>query len=131
MNKAVLTAFAASCLLAHVLPAAAGGCGDFAVPSPASYIPSGVRFHNDSHYAFRIYWADFKGNLKDYGLVQPDETAGFATYVHHRWFIEVYTPDGAHCAGPVSAPDTEECDMRISYDDFDQAIGMDGGYCDY
>ncbi len=131
MFKKFWGAVIVSMLTLSALPAAAGGCGAIQPPSPGTNIPTGIRFTNDSHYAMRIYWADFKGRLKEYALVQPDETAGFKTYVHHRWYVELYTPDDAICAGPISAPDTEECEMRVLFDDNGQQIGLDGGYCDY
>ncbi|MCM5555391.1 hypothetical protein [Pleomorphomonas sp. NRK KF1] len=100
-------------------------------PSPETNIPTGVRFTNDTNSMVRIYWSDFDGQLKDYGLVQPQETVGFQTYVHHRWYAELYMSDEALCAGPISAPDTETCDMRLMFDGERGMIDMDGGYCDY
>jgi len=131
MARLLAGAVIASLLAIQATPVLADGCGGIQVPSPQSYIPTGIKFYNDTHYAMRVYWSDFKGNLKEYGLLQPDETAGFKTYSNHRWFVEVYTPDGDYCAGPIAAPDTEQCDMRILFDDNEQLVGMDGGYCDY
>ncbi len=129
--KLALSACLTALLLLPAGPLKAEDCEAGIAQSPETNIPTGIRFHNDTAYAFRVYWADFEGNLREYALVQPGEESGFQTYVHHRWFVEVYTPDGSYCAGPVSAPDTETCDMRVLFDNHDPSVGLDGGYCDY
>ncbi|WP_079403082.1 hypothetical protein [Rhodopseudomonas palustris] len=131
MTRSLFGAVVFSILAFQASIASAGGCGDMKPPSPATNIPTGVRFTNDTQYTVRIYWTDFDGQLRDYGLVQPDESVGFKTYVHHRWYAELYMSDEALCAGPISAPDTETCDMRLMFDGERGMIDMDGGYCDY
>jgi hypothetical protein len=130
MLRYLLAAAIVSAVTFQALPALAGGCGDTQPPSPATNIPTGIRFTNGTQYAMRIYWADFDGQLKEYALVQPEETVGFDTYVHHRWYAELYTPIDTACAGPISAPDTETCDMRFVFNEDTGEILMDGGYCD-
>ena len=131
MTKSLFGAVVFSILAFQVSFASAGGCGDMKPSSPTTNIATGVRFTNDTPYTVRIYWADFDGQLKDYGLVQPEKSVGFKTYVHHRWYAELYMPDEALCSGPISAPDTETCVMRLMFDGERGMIDMDGGYCDY
>ncbi|SMD08418.1 hypothetical protein [Rhizobium sp. RU36D] len=130
-TRLLLNAVALTMLMLPASPSQADECLAGATSSPETNIPTGIRFHNDTAYAFRVYWADFKGQLREYALVQPGEEPGFKTYVHHRWFVEIFTPAGTFCAGPVSAPDTETCDMRVLFDNHDPSVGLDGGYCDY
>ena len=97
-------------------------------PSPATSEATGIDFYNDTQYAFRVLWAGEDGFLQEYGLFQPSEVARFDTYVGHRWFIELYAPEGAYCFGPVSAPGPDACQAHIL---FDGGIGIDAGFCDF
>jgi hypothetical protein len=78
--------------------------------------------------SLRLYWIGFDGFLTEYGLVQPDESASFGTFVGHQCLAEAYTPDGAECLGPISANDQSGCDMHILYDN---GFGYDAGMCDF
>ncbi len=61
-------------------------------------------------------------------MAQPSEKLSFNTYVGHGWFVELYTPDGAECLGPVSASQQESCEAHILWN---EGIGIDAGYCDF
>lgn len=107
--------------------AEADECGRTA-PSPQTSEATGIVFSNDTQYAFRVLWSDFSGRLVEYGLVQPFEELGIDTYVDHLWMVELFTPDGSECLGPISAPGPDTCRARILYD---QGIGIDAGFCDF
>jgi VHL beta domain len=109
--------------------ALAAACEEAHDPSPASDVSTGINFHNETSYAFRVFWIDFDGFLKDYGLVQPGETASYDTYVGHQWMVELYaSEDRTECFGPIIPRDTESCQARILWDD---GIGIDAGFCDF
>jgi hypothetical protein len=97
-------------------------------PAPASDMASGVNFYNDTQYAFKVFWAGEDGFLQEYGMAQPSEKLSFNTFVGHQWFVEMYTPDGAECLGPISANQSESCEAHILWN---EGIGIDAGYCDF
>ncbi len=110
-------------------PVWAAGCEPSQDPSPASHAPTGIHFYNDTAYAMRVFWAGFDGFLQAGGSwIQPGEKLSFDTYVGHAWFVEVNTPDGAVCSGPIRANGADACHMHILYDN---GIGYDAGFCDF
>ncbi len=122
-SVAVVTAF-----LAVSAPAAAE-CEPSQDPSPASDTATGINFYNDTQYAMRVFWSGFDGFLEPYGdWIQPGDRVSYNTYVGHRWFVEVNTPEGAVCSSAISPVDAESCQMHVLYDN---GIGYDGGYCDF
>jgi hypothetical protein len=128
LNRAARAAFAAITILSSVASAQAEECEAAHDPAPASNLGTKIAFYNDTTFAMRLYWIDFDGFLKEYGLIQPDESTAFDTYVGHQWLVEAYTPDGAECLGPISASDQSGCDMHILYDN---GFGYDGGACEF
>jgi hypothetical protein len=107
----------------------AAACEEAHDPSPSSDAATGINFHNETPYAFRVFWIDFDGFLKEYGLVQPGETASFNTFIGHKWMVELYaSEERTECFGPVVSRDNESCEARILWDD---GIGIDAGFCDF
>ena len=126
-NRIVGAALAAA-LSGVTVPGQAQECERFQDPSPASRTSAQITFFNDSQYAVRVMWADFNGRMKSYRLVQPEERADFSTYVGHLWHLEMYTPSGAECFGPITAIDNDPCYVHVLYLG---GIGIDAGHCDY
>lgn len=128
LNRAALTALSAIAMLACVATSQAAECEAAHDPAPQSDLATPISFYNDTPYAMRPYWIDFDGFLTEYELIQPYESASFNSFVGHQWLMEAYTPEGAECLGPISAPDQSGCDMHILYDN---GFGYDGGVCDF
>jgi hypothetical protein len=128
LNRAARFALSAVVVLASVATSVAAECEAAHDPAPESSLGSQIAFHNDTTYALRLYWIDYEGFLTEYGLIQPDESASFDTFVGHQWLVEAYMPDGAECLGPISANDQTGCNMRILYD---AGFGYDAGMCDF
>jgi hypothetical protein len=108
---------------------AEAGCEPSQDPSPPSDVSSGINFYNETQFALRVFWSDFEGFLSPQSdWVQPGEAVSFNSFVGHAWFIEVNTPEGAICAGPIRPNGPEFCQMRVLYDG---GIGYDAGFCDF
>lgn len=105
-------------------------CGIEQPASPKTRQKASIRFTNDTMFAYRIYWSNFDGVLAEYAIAQPDESNSYDTYAGHDWYIEIYTPDGSVCLGPVAAYAGRRCDMHI-VDDGTGQFGLDGRGCDY
>ncbi|WP_165220035.1 hypothetical protein [Affinirhizobium pseudoryzae] len=105
-------------------------CGIEQPASPKTRQKASIRFTNDTMFAYRIYWANFDGVLAEYALAQPDEHNGFDTYAGHEWYVEIYTPNGSVCLGPIAAPAGRKCDMHI-VDDGTGEFGLEGRGCNY
>lgn len=117
-RAALMLAGLASATLGLAIPARADRCEVSQDPSPPSQSKARIVFHNESQYAVRLYWSDFDGFLKAMGnWVQPGEDRWFTTYAGHAWFVEMNTPEGRFCRGPVSATSNSTCDVRVLYDD--------------
>ena len=134
LSAVIAAAFALSLPVAPVPEARAQGAGDACgieqPASPRNRQKASIRFTNDTMFAYRIYWSNFDGVLAEYALAQPDERNSFDTYAGHDWYIEIYTPDGSVCLGPVAAPAGRKCDMHI-VDDGTGEFGLDGRGCLY
>ncbi|QDZ02113.2 hypothetical protein FQ775_17955 [Nitratireductor mangrovi] len=128
MSLRIMLAAGLAAAVAGIAPALAQKCEPSQDPSPASNAATGISFYNDTQYAFYVYWAGFDGLLQEYALVQPFEEIGFGTYEGHRWFVELVTPDGEQCFGPIWADTAESCNARVL---FDEVIGIDAGGCDF
>jgi VHL beta domain len=132
-RSAIAILIATSCLFGGVVVgesrAQAAACEEAHDPSPASDQPTGIVFHNETSYATQIYWIDFDGFLKEYGLVQPGESVSYNTYIGHQWLVELYaSEDRTECFGPIVPRESESCQARILWDN---GIGIDAGYCDF
>ena len=110
--------------------AAASDCDRAQDRSPATDFETRIAFVNDTPYAFKVYWSNHDGMLTAYDLVQPHSKAAYATYIAHRWFLEVYTPERTVCLGPVSAFSVEACEARIRHYG-DAVFGLDADNCDF
>lgn len=132
-RSTIAVVIATSCLFGGLVfggsRAQAAACEEAHDPSPASDQATGIVFHNETSYATRIYWIDFDGFLKEYGLVQPGESISYDTYIGHQWMVELYaSEDRTECLGPIIPRESESCQARILWDD---GIGIDAGYCDF
>ncbi|MBB1250700.1 hypothetical protein [Rhizobium sp. G21] len=133
-SKAMSIAWMTAASLSSIAPLAAtaaraAACEEAHDPSPASEQATGINFHNETPYAFRVFWIDFDGFLKEYGLVQPGETASYNTYIGHKWMVELYaSEERTECFGPIVPRDSESCQARILWDD---GVGIDAGFCDF
>jgi len=114
----IMVAGLVSATLVLATPARADRCEVSQDPSPPSQSEARIVFRNESQFALRLYWSDFDGFLTPMGAwVQPGEDRWFATYAGHAWFVEMNTPEGRLCRGPVSATSRRTCDVRVLYDD--------------
>lgn len=105
-------------------------CGIEQPASPKTRQKASIRFTNDTMFAYRIYWSNFDGVLAEYAIAQPDETNGYDTYAGHDWYIEVYTPQGSVCLGPVAAPAGRKCDAHV-VDDGTGEFHLEGRGCQF
>lgn len=134
-GRLIATARAAAMLAALVpaalvlaTPARADRCEVSQDPSPPSQSEARIVFRNESQFALRLYWSDFDGFLTPMGAwVQPGENRWFTTYAGHAWFVEMNTPEGRFCRGPVSATSRRTCNVRVLYDD---GMDLDARGCD-
>ncbi|WP_407048989.1 hypothetical protein [Methyloraptor flagellatus] len=83
-------------------PALAEPCGADSQPSPASHDAASIQFWNGTDFPNDVLWSDFRGGLKSYGSLSPDEGKDQQTYAGHVWYVEVDTPQGRQCVGPVA-----------------------------
>ncbi|HLO78911.1 MAG TPA: hypothetical protein VK196_20835 [Magnetospirillum sp.] len=106
----------------------AQACEPTQLPSPHNRNQSKIDFINGSRYAFQVFWSDFEGNLSPFAVVQPGERANYKTYAGHRWYVEMYTPDGEECFGPIWTDSGDHCVARMLYDG---GIGIDSSACSF
>ncbi len=89
-----------------------------------------ISFKNDTQFPIRIYWSDFHAVLKPMGkAVAPGETVGFKTYIDHRWYVTMTTPQGQFCEGPIAVVTRAKCAMSIAYGNGLELSGGDS--CEY
>lgn len=50
-------------------------------------VPVSVTFVNKVGRALDLVWLDFKGQVVDYGRVEPGQWQNFSTYIGHVWSI--------------------------------------------
>lgn len=105
-------------------------CGIEQPASPRNRQKASIRFTNETMFAYRIYWSNFDGVLAEYAIAQPDESYSYDTYAGHDWYIEIYTPDGSVCLGPIAAPAGRKCDAHI-VDDGTGEFRLEGRGCLY
>jgi hypothetical protein len=58
-----------------------------AVPSIVSAIPIPIEFVNVSSQPRLLYWIDFGGVHRPYGVLQPGQSGSLTTFVTHSWVI--------------------------------------------
>ena len=112
-------------LLVAPLPALADGCQPGLAESPPSREGGVIHFYNGTHFASQIYWSAFETNLRPYALLQPGEDVPYETYLGHAWFLEMDTPEGSVCMGPIRLEDPQGCDVNILYDEGEGAFGLE------
>lgn len=129
MRKSVFRSalFAAVLLAGSAFSGAAPACDEYAVASADGGSEAGIVFRNESTYAMSVLWSDFDGTLVEYALLQPFEETGYDTYLSHLWFVEVHTPEGPACLGPIEAAGSGTCDVTILGDA--DGLGVDDFGC--
>ncbi|TWB40467.1 VHL beta domain-containing protein [Nitrospirillum pindoramense] len=122
--------FAFFCALALTLLfasyAGAQQCDNQQEASPQSRVKSGLTLQNTTNSQINVLWAGFDGVLTHYTTLQPKQSADFATYVGHIWYLEAFTPNGAVCPGPIRPVQTTSCKLKNSLQDGDFAYEQQG-----
>lgn len=98
-------------------PALADKCPAQVDPSASSEEKSGITFFNATDYPARIYWVNFQSKLEDWGPLDAKDMVELQTFTGHRWMVEMETPTGVQCMGPLWPPAADACQVRLELKD--------------
>ncbi len=113
----LLGAALASTVVIHSGSARADKCPAQVDPSASSEEKSGINFFNATDNPARIYWVNFQSRLEDWGPLDANDMVELQTFTGHRWMVEMETPGGFQCMGPLWPPAADACQVRLEFND--------------